>query len=160
MSAAGGVGDDLALRGDLEIGALGDESAHDRLLPLGDQRPDVEVGVRRADLEAPVARRHPLDDLAIAPALDQDARRGRTGLAGVLDAGVDQERQRAVEVGVGEHELGRFSPEFQRHRGDMARRRRLDQRPDRDRAGEGKMHDSGMGGERRARLLAEARERH
>ena len=52
--------------------------------------------------------------------------------------------------------LRRFSPEFQRHRRDMARRRRLDQRPDRDRAGEGKVADAGMGGERRARLLAEA----
>ena len=108
--------------------------------------------------EAPVARRHPLDDLAVAPALDQNARGGRTGLARILDARIDQERQRAVEVGVGEHELRRFSAEFERHRRDMARRRRLHQRPDRDRAGEGKVADAGMGGERRARLLAEARD--
>ncbi len=38
----------------------------------------------------------------------------------------------------------------------MARRRRLDQRPDRNRAGEGKVAHAGMGGERGARLLAEA----
>ena len=101
--------------------------------------------------------KNPLDNLAIAPALDQDARRSRTGLAGVLDARVDQERQRAVEVGVGEHQLRRFSAEFERDRRNMARRRRLHQRPDRDRAGKGKMPHPGVGGERRARLLAEAR---
>ena len=132
------------------------KSAHDRFLPPRDERPNVEVGVRRADPQAAIASRHPLDDLAVTPALDQYARGGRAGLAGILDAGVDQERQRALEVGVGEHELRRFSPEFERHRRDMARRRRLDQRPDRNRAGEGKVADAGMGGERGARLLAEA----
>ena len=40
----------------------------------------------------------------------------------------------------------------------MARRRRLHQRADRDRTGEGEVSDAGVGGERRARLLAEARD--
>ena len=71
--------------------------------------------------------------------------------------GIDQERQGAVEVGVGENELRRFAAEFERHRRDMAGRRRLHQRADGDRAGEGEMPDAGMGGERRARLFAEAR---
>ena len=76
MPAARGVVDDLADRCGLEVGAVGEEPAHDRLLLLGDERPDVEVGVRRADLEAPVAGRHPLDDLAVdAGARPECARR-------------------------------------------------------------------------------------
>ena len=40
----------------------------------------------------------------------------------------------------------------------MARRRSLHQRADRDRASEGEVSDAGVGRERRARLLAEARD--
>ena len=65
--------------------------------------------------------------------------------------------KRAVEVGVGEHELRRFSPKFERHRRDVAGRGFLHQRAHRDRAGEGEMPDARMGGERCARLFAEAR---
>ena len=61
------------------------------------------------------------------------------------------------EIGVGENQLGRFSPEFERHRRDMARRGRLHQRADSDRAGEREMAHARMAGKRRARLLAETR---
>ena len=104
--------------------------------------------------KASIARRHPLDDFAINLALDQNARGRGTGLPRILDARIDQERQGAVEVGVGEHELRRLAAEFERHRRDMARRGFLHQRPDGDRAGEGEVPDAGMGGERRARLFA------
>ena len=63
----------------------------------------------------------------------------------------------ALEVGVGEDELRRLAAEFERHRRDMARGRRLDQRPDCERAGEGEVVDARMARERRAGLLAEAR---
>ena len=105
MSAGRRTLDDLAGRGPLEICALGDKSTDDRLLPLGDERTDVEVRVRRADLQSVVARSHALDDFAINLALDQNARGGRTGLARILDARIDQEGQSTLEVGVGKHEL-------------------------------------------------------
>ena len=157
MSACRRALDDLALRGQFQIGALGDKFAHDRLLPLGDERADVEVFIRRADLERTIALSHPLDDFAINLTLDENAGGGGAGLARILYACIDQERECAVEVGVGEHELGRFAAEFEGHRRDMARGRSLDERPDCDRAGEGKMPDPGVGGERRAGHFAEAR---
>jgi hypothetical protein len=61
-------------------------------------------------------RDHPVVDAA----LDEDARGGRAGLAGVLDAGADEEGQRAVEVGVVEDDLRRLAAELQRHRHDVA----------------------------------------
>ena len=157
MSAARRVGDNLALRGRRQVGARGDEAGDDRLLAIGNERSDVEVGVGRADPQGPVARSHPLDDLRVTRTLDEDARGGGARLARVLDAGIDQERQRAVEIGVGEHELRRLAAELERHRRDMARRRRLDQRADGDRTREGNVPHARMRGERRAGLLAEAR---
>ena len=63
MSAVRRAGDNLALGGRRQIGAFRDKSGDDRLLPLGNERSDVEVGVSRADPQGLVARRHPLDDL-------------------------------------------------------------------------------------------------
>ncbi len=65
--------------------------------------------------------------------------------------------KRAVEIGVREHQLRRLAAEFERHRRDMAGRGFLHQRANSDRAGEGEMPDARMGGERCARLFAEAR---
>ena len=157
MAACGRVRDDRRPSRDLEIGAGRQKALDDRLLPRRDQRADVEVGVGRTDPQRPVALGHALDHLAIALSFDQDAGGRRAGLPGVLHARVDQERHGAVEVGVGEDELGRFPAEFQRHGRDMPGGRRLDQRSDGDRSGERQMADAGMGGERCARLLAEAR---
>ena len=66
-----------------------------------DMGPDLARMTRRFALGA-------LDELAELVqhrALDEDARRRRAGLPGVLDARVDEERQRGVDVGVGEHDL-------------------------------------------------------
>src|SRR5260370_40080798 len=89
--------------------------------------------------------------------LDEDARGGRAGLPSVLDPRVDEDWQRAFEIRVSEDELRRLAAEFERDWRDMARRRRLHQRADGDRSGEGKMPHTGVASERRARLLPEAR---
>src|SRR5580704_14723189 len=65
---------DLCGANHFQISALRYEAADDRLLPLGDEWPDVEIGVGRPDLQSLVARRHALDDLAVNLALDQNAR--------------------------------------------------------------------------------------
>ena len=150
------VADDLAPRRDLQIAGRGPEKAlDDLLLPRRDQRPDVEIGHRRPDPQrrdsarpcAPRPRRG-------SPRSTRMREDGRTGLAGVLDAGIDEERQRRVEIGVGEHQLRRLAAELQRHRHDVPRRRGLDEPADRDRAGEGDVVDARMRRQRRARLLA------
>jgi hypothetical protein len=87
--------------------------------------------------------------------LDQDARRRRAGLPGVLDPGVDQVRQRRIEVGIGEHDLRALAAELERDRHDVLRGRGLDQPTGADRAGERQMGDARMRRERRAGLLAE-----
>ena len=109
----------------------------DLALSRRDQRAHVEVGDRRADDAAPgsarpCARR---TSSKMRP-LDQDARRRRAGLPGVLDAGVDEERQRGVEVGIGEDDLRALAAELERHRHRVLGGRGLDQRADRHRAGE------------------------
>ena len=109
----------------------------DLLLARRDQRADVEVGAapgRRAARGSarPCAR----TTSSKTRALDQDARRRRAGLPGVLDAGVDEEGQRRVEVGIGEDDLRALAAELERHRHGVLRRRGLHQRADRDRAGE------------------------
>ena len=140
-----------------EVEAAGEEALDDRLLPGGDQRAEVEVVDGAADAQAVVAGAHRLHDAVVDAALDEDARGGRAGLAGVLDAGVDEVGQRRVEVGVGEDELRRLAAELERHRHDVRRRGGRDLAADRDRAGEGEVVDAGVGGEGGAGLLAEAR---
>jgi hypothetical protein len=49
-------------------------------------------------------------------ALDQQAAAGRAGLAGVLHDGVDDHRQRGVEIGIVEDDLRRLAAQFERDR--------------------------------------------
>ena len=63
--------------------------------------------------------------------VDEDARTGRTGLPGILDAGIDEERQRPVEIGIGEHQLRRLAAKLQRHRNDVLGGGTLDHLADR-----------------------------
>jgi hypothetical protein len=75
----------------------------------------------------------------------------------ILDAGIDQERQCALEIGIGKDDLRRFSAQFQRHRNDVLRRRLLDLAAGFERTGERDMIDAGMRAERRTGFLAKAR---
>ncbi len=67
----------------------------DLFLACRDQRADIEIGDRRAHPEAPGSAR-PCGPRTSSCDLrcDEDARAGRAGLAGVLDAGIDEEGQR------------------------------------------------------------------
>ena len=44
--------------------------------------------------------------------LDEDSAAGRAGLAAVLDDGIDENRHRRFQVGVGEDDLRRLAAEF------------------------------------------------
>ena len=88
--------------------------------------------------------------------LDQDPRGGGAGLAGILDAGIDEEGQGRVEVGIGEDNLGRFSAELQGDGDGMTGGGGLHQGTGRDRSGEGDMVDAAMGRKRRTGFLAQA----
>ena len=119
--------------------------------------PTSRSAQRGADAQGAVARRHARHHVVEDAALDQDARRGRTGLPGVLDAGIHQEGQRGVQVGIGEDDLRALAAEFQRHRHGVLGRCGLDHRTHADRAGEGQVLHAGMRRQRRAGLFAQAR---
>ena len=89
-------------------------------------------------------------------ALDQDAAARRAGLAAILDDGVDQHRQRCLDVGVGEDDLRRLAAEFHGDAAIVDGRRLLDRRAGRRRAGEGDVVDHRMRRKRRASLAAVA----
>jgi len=122
------------------------------------------------DVQAAVAhhRQIALDDLLLAAAddrahvhehaaLHQDARRRRASLARVLDAGVHQEGQRGVEVGVVEHELRALAAEFQRHRHRVLGGRGLYQAAHVHRARERHVPHARVRRQRRAGFFAQAR---
>ena len=98
---------------------------------------------------------HRVDHVLEDAALDQQAAAGGAGLAAVLDDGVDEGRQRPLEIGIVEHHLGRLAAELQRHADMVLRRRRLNGGACLRAAGEGYEVDAGMGGERGARRAAE-----
>src|SRR5690606_26180456 len=111
----------------------------------------------RADLQRAEAVGDLADEAVVDALLDEKARARRAGLAGVLDDGVDDDGESCLLIRVGEDELSRLAAELQRHRPMVPRRRLLHQRADLGRAGEGDVVDARMAGERRPRLLAEAR---
>src|SRR5690606_17647767 len=128
------------------------------LLPLRHQRTEIQVGYRRSHFQSFVSARHSGQHLVMDRAVDEDARAGGAGLPGILDAGVDEEWQRSLEVGVLEYDLRGFSAELQRYRDDVVGRRMLDQLADTDRAGERNVVDARMRRQRRARFLTETRD--
>ena len=150
---------DLALRGDAQasVARQAEIVRDDLVLALRDQRAEVEIGQRRAHLQRAHALREALHHLVEAAALDQDARAGRAGLPGVLDAGVDEKGQRRVQVGIGEDDLRALAAELERDGHGVFRRRRLHQPPGGHRAGEGEVLHAGMRRERRAGFFAQAR---
>ena len=80
----------------------------------------------RSNAQGPVAighqRAHLLVD-RLAPTRMRDFAR-RAGLASVLDAGIDEEGQGGIEIGIGEDDLGRFSAELEGDGNHVLRRRR------------------------------------
>ena len=119
----------------------------------------AHVGVvqRRPHAQCAVALGHALHHGVEHRALHEDARRRRAGLPGILDAGVDQEGQGGIEVGVGEDQLRALAAELQRHRHGILRRRGLDQRAHRHRACERDVPHAGVRRQRRAGFLAQPR---
>jgi hypothetical protein len=65
-------------------------------------------------LSAAEARSQLLQDLVVARSLDQKTASRRASLARVLDNGVDDDRQRRIEVGVGENDLRSLAAKLQR----------------------------------------------
>ena len=105
------------------------QEPHDALvLDLADHRAAVEVGLVRPDAHGVHARGQCADHLVVDRALHQHAAAGRTGLAGVLDDGVDDDRQRLLEVSVLEHQLRRLAAQLEHTRHVVLGRRALDQR--------------------------------
>ena len=72
----------------------------------------------------------------------------------MLDDGVDQNRQRCIEVGVGEDDLRRLAAEFEGAADVVARRGGLDLHAGLVAADEGDEVDIRMAAQRRARLVA------
>ena len=132
------------------------KSAHALPLRRADQRSAVEIGQRRADLQRREARAQAFEHLLVAAALDKQAAARRAGLAGVLHDGVDQHRQRGVEIRVGKDDLRSLAAQLECDRtmplGGFARDRGAGGR----RAGERDVLDSRMRGQRGARLAPES----
>ena len=158
MAAARRVVDDPAFAGEGQtvVASDAEKVLDDDLLPLRDHRPEVEVGGRRADAQGPIALGHPVAHRGEDRPLDQDARRRRAGLPGVLDAGIDEEGQGRVEVGIGEDDLRALAAELEHALDGVPRRRLLHQGADLVAAGERDEVDAGVRRERRAGFLAEA----
>ena len=150
--------DDGAAREDRQLGRirLVEESLDPALLPRRDQRPAIEVGVVRADAQGREFGGELIHELLIDRLLDQQARTGRAGLPGVLNDGVDRERQDLIEVGIREHDLRRLAAEFERHADVVVRGGLLHHRADFGRTGEGDEIDLRMRRQRGAGFLAGA----
>ena len=103
---------------------------HPVVLLLGDQRTHLRRRVQRiADHDRFGDPLDALEHLVEHGSLHEDARPGRTGLAGVERVhrrDGDAERGR-VEVGIGEHDVRRLAPELEDARREGVRRRALDQ---------------------------------
>src|SRR4029453_2776485 len=92
------------------------EPVHALFLTGSAQRARIEIGKRRADLQSCEARGEHREDFFVARALDDEAASRRAGLPCVLDDRIDDNRQRRIEVGIGEHDLCALAPELERHR--------------------------------------------
>ena len=137
---------------------IGEEVPHALLLLRADQRPAVEVELARAHLQLGKRVREPREQRLVSRALDQHAAARRARLPGVLHDRRDEHGQRGVEIGVGEDDLRRLPAEFERH-GDVVVGGHLDdRRAGCGRAGERNVVDARMPRERRARLVAVARD--
>ena len=88
---------------------------HAALLRLVDHRPEIGLALGMPGAELAEALGHRVDHVLEDAALDQQAAAGGAGLAAVLDDGVDEGRQRPLEIGIVEHHLGRLAAELERH---------------------------------------------
>jgi len=94
------------------------------------------------------------DELVIDLVLDEQPRAGAARSPGIGEHRHRRTRHRRIEVGVGEHDVGRFAAEFERDALEVAGGRLDDRLPGHMRAGEGDLVDAGMRGQCRARGLA------
>ncbi|OIQ71879.1 hypothetical protein GALL_464980 [mine drainage metagenome] len=145
MAALGGISGDLALAGERQVRGEAEIPLNNRFLPGRDQGPEVAVGGGGACGQGAVVGGHVGDDLVITRALDKDARRGRAGLARVLQTCVDQKRQGAVKVGIGKYQLRAFAAKLQRDRDHIARSGGLHQLPGGQRAGKAEVLHARVG---------------
>ena len=134
---------------------VGEEPAHPFELRRAYQRSAIEIGLRRTDPERREARAEPFQHLFVARALDEQAAARRAGLPGVLHDGIDDRRQRRVEIRVGEDDLRALAAQLQRHRAVPLRGCAGDRRAGRRRACERQVLDAAMQGERRAGLVTQ-----
>lgn len=87
-------------------------------------------------------------ELVVDLPLDVQAATGEAHLPGIGEDGPDRPAHRAVEVGVGEDQVGTLSAQFQAYRGQVGRRRRRDGSAGTGFAGEGDPVNAGIAGER------------
>ena len=80
-------------------------------------------------------------------ALDQNAATGGAGLAGILQDRFADNGHGQIQIGVGEHDLGRLTAQFECAADEMIGRQFLDNLADGGRAGEGNKIDAAMGSE-------------
>ena len=154
---AAGVGGDrisAAARDQLGLRAADLDVAADALVLLGgDERPDerlgIEAGARRS-LARLFGQR--ADDVVEQLLGDEESRRRVARLAAVVvDAG-EGALDRALDVGVGQHDVGRLAAELERHALEVAPRARADLAADRGRPREGDLVHARVCDERGAGL--------
>src|SRR6185369_3810118 len=147
MPALGRIGDDAALGRDGEavLAGEGEIALDDLLLPARDDGPQFEIGQGRPRLEGAVAVGHAPQEGVMDRPLDQDPRGRGAGLARVLYAGIDEEGQGRVQIGIGEDDLGGFAAELEGDGDGMARGGGLHQGAGRNGSREGDMVDAAMG---------------
>ena len=97
------------------------------------------------------------DEFVVDLLLDEQPRAGAADLAGIGEYRHRRAGHRRIEIGIGEHDVGRLAAEFERHALQIAGRRPDDGLPGDMRAGEGHLVDVRMRGQRRARGLAISR---
>ena len=132
MAARRRVAFDAAFGGDGEavLAAAFEELFDAELLLRRDQRPHIEIVFGGADAQGAIAFGETFEKLVVDLALNDETRGGGAGLARVLDSGVHEERQRALDIGIFEHDLRRFSAELERDGHGIASGSRLHQRAD------------------------------
>ena len=119
-----------------------DEARH--LLPVlrRDERPHLGLlvgGVSDADSFRGLDQ--PLRKLVVGGALDEDPRAGAAVLACVVEDGIRSRGGGTIEIGVGEHDVGRLAAQLERDALDRRRRAFHDGTADLGRAGEADLRD-------------------
>jgi dimethylglycine dehydrogenase len=141
---------------------LRDVNVAQHLVALGQRRDRPDLRVRPGGIADPRAARQ-LDDafdhLVVDLALHQQARAGKAGLPSRREDARHRAVDRALDVGIGKHDIGRLAAELERHRFQASGHRAIDGKAAGLSAGERHLRNVGMRDQRHAGLRRKSRHR-